>query len=213
MKRIAIYRLMLLPCCLTLVALMASSAIGQEPGSTAAAPFFRPTPNQKTSIRPVLDLTSNLAVLPAGGSILVRTPTGVFATIHGSGFTPGEAVTVWFVIFNHPEYCAATICNPSDVPTAATQASALNAGGAIIGPDGNLSFGAFRAFGDTSRAFVPGPGLIEPFSAQIHLVLRSHGKASSDPVILKSQLSEFFGGCPGGDGCTDREVSVHQPEP
>ena len=176
-------------------------------------PSFARRPTKKSAFGPSWDLTSNLDVLAAGGSILVRTPTGVFATIHGSGFTPGEAVTVWFVIFNHPEYCAAIICNPSDVPTAATQASALNAGGAIIGPDGNLSFGAFRAFGDTSRAFVPGPGLIEPFSAQIHLVLRSHGKASSDPVILKSQLSEFFGGCPGGNGCADREVSVHQPEP
>jgi len=192
---------------------MSASAIAQEPGGVAAVPFLRPTPTQKISIRPVMDLTDNGAVLAAGGSILVRTPTGVFATIHGSGFTPGEAVTFWFVFFNHPEFCAATICNPSDVPNAAVQASALNAGGVVIGADGNLSFGAFRAFGDTSRAFVPGQGLTEPFSAQIHLVLRSHGKASSDPVVLKSQLSEFFGGCPGGNGCTDREVSVHQPEP
>jgi hypothetical protein len=192
---------------------MSGSAIAQEAGGVAAAPFLRPTPNQKASIRPVMDLTDNGAVLPAGGSVLVRTPTGVYATINGSGLTPGEAVTFWFVFFNHPEYCAETICHPSDVPTAAVQASVLNAGGAIIGADGNFSFGAFRAFGDTARALVPGPGLSEPFSAQIHLVLRSHGKASSDPVMLKSQLSEFFGGCPGGNGCTDRELSVHQPEP
>ncbi len=209
-KRTAVNRALILSCCLTLIALTTGRALAQDTGSVS---FLCPTANQKISIRPMLEITDNFSVSPAGGSILVRSPTGVFATLHGSGFTPGDAVSVWFIFFNHSEYCAGTICTPDDAGTAATQASVLNAGGAIVGLDGNVSFGKFRAFGDTARALIPGAGLQEPFAAQIQLVFRSHGKASTDSATLKSQLSEFFGGCPGGNGCTDTLISVHQPEP
>jgi hypothetical protein len=53
-------------------------------------------------------------------------------------------------------------------------------------------------------------GLVEPFKAEIHLVVRTHGPASGDPAVLQAQLNMFNGGCPPNT-CGNVQVSVHQP--
>jgi hypothetical protein len=92
-------------------------------------------------------------------------------------------------------------------------ATLLNTGGVVVGPDRKVVFGAFRAVGDITGArpnFGTGNGILKPLTAEFHIVARSHGVANlMDPVALEQQLTTFFGGCPPNP-CTNLQRSVHQ---
>ncbi|MGH9768300.1 MAG: hypothetical protein ACREAB_12765 [Blastocatellia bacterium] len=227
MKRTIIGRLTLFGCCLALVAPMAaalatgkSGVKAQEPQDQDPQPTF-PTEyflwganqNQRITTRPVLNFSDH-SVVPATGTILVRTRDNVFATMYTAGLTPGTAVTFWFGIFNNPHNCATRPCTPADLSNPAVAGSIVNAGGRIIGADGAATYGAFRKVGDTTGVFSgagTGQGLLNPMRAEIHLVTRTHGPAiMNDPVMLSQQLSLFNGGCPPNT-CANLQASIHQP--
>jgi hypothetical protein len=179
----------------------------------APASGERATPGlRRVSVQPIM--TTMGGVVVPGGSILVRTKDGVFATVHAAGLVEGVAYTAWFVFFQKPEHCATDPCTAADVTNPDVETSLHNIGGRVIGADGAATFGGFRAVGDaTSPGGPPGTpnmGLVEPFKAEIHLVVRTHGPASGDPAVLQAQLNMFNGGCPPNT-CGNVQVSVHQP--
>jgi hypothetical protein len=158
----------------------------------------------------------------AGSSSLVRTDAGVSFTYHTSSLPPGQVVTVWIVVFNHPENCATRPCTaPADVFNPAVQGDFLYGGGHVIGGSGRGNFGGFLPVNDPSGSGLieigfpeMAVGLLNPLTAEIHLALHSHGPAGSGQV-LKAQLSSFLGGCltflgPDGiaDGPEDMPVAV-----
>lgn len=149
--------------------------------------------------------------VPNSGTTLSRDSTGLAFTFHTQGLAVGHVVTVWMAIFNQPENCATNPCTPADFSNPAANGLLVNSGGRVIGLDGSAAFGAFRGLGDiTGREAGSMDGLINPLRAEIHLVLRDHGVASGDPMILAQQLSMFNGGCPGGMGCANVQVSINQ---
>jgi hypothetical protein len=168
--------------------------------------------NPKISSRPVI-LLLNGATIPSAGSTLFRTKDGVYFDFHSSSIGAGTAVSAWMAVFNNPEYCATSPCTPADFDNPKTDATLLNTGGVVVGPDRKLVFGAFRAVGDITGArpnFGTGNGLLQPLTAEIHLVLRSHGPAFlMDPAALEEQLTTFFGGC-SVNLCLNLHASVHQ---
>lgn len=186
---------------------------GQEAQAQSTGQWWLPSPDPKTSFSPVLNFT-DLTVVPATGTMLVRKRDSVFATMNTAGLTPGTAVTMWWVFFNNPQNCATRLCKPADLANPAVQGTVASAGGKIIGADGTAAYGAFRAIGDTTGVFPglgTGQGLLDPLRAEIHLVTRSHGPALlSDPVLLGQQLSLFNGGCPPNT-CVNLQASIHQP--
>jgi hypothetical protein len=163
--------------------------------------------SSKTSIQP---LRVAGTVIPGTGSILVRTKEGVGATLHTFGLVPGNVYTLWVAVFNNPKECATNPCTVADVPNLDVQAVILWGSGQIAGEDGTADFGAFRAVGDTSGSAGLGTGtaLENPFKAQIHLVVRSHGPVI--PAMLSDQLSTFDGGCPPNT-CANVQAAPHQP--
>jgi hypothetical protein len=165
--------------------------------------------SSKTSIQP-LRVVGVGSVVPGTGSILVRTKDGVGMTLHAFGLTPGNVYTAWFGIFNNPKECATNPCSAADLPNPDVQAVILSGSGQIAGEDGTADFGAFRAVGDTSGSAGLGTGtaLENPFKAQIHLVVRSHGPVI--PAMLSDQLSTFDGGCPPNT-CANVQAAPHQP--
>ena len=146
---------------------------------------------------------------------LTRMPHGVAATFKTVGLTPGEAMTLWWVIFNHPEKCTDDACSFDDpfqvdesgqvlfdeagialVNQAGREVigfSLLRADGKVVETDGSAEFRGHLAVGDTTEAAV-GPGLLDPMKAEIHLVVKSHGPAI--PGSTHEQLNTFWGGCP-----------------
>ena len=163
----------------------------------------------KTSIQPLITF-SDRAVIPAGGSTLVRNGEGVYMSLHSAGLSPGTAVTAWWVFFNNPKRCATSPCSVADLSNPDVESSLVNATGRVVGADGTADFGAFKAVGDTTGAFT-GPGLLNSKKTEIHLVVRTHGPAILDnPDLLRQQLSMFNGGCPPNT-CANIQVSIHQP--
>jgi hypothetical protein len=150
------------------------------------------------------------------GSQLVRSKDGVFMTFHSQGLAPGTVATAWWVFFNDPKECATDPCRVADLlSNPASQPSLLYAAGRIVGPDGALDLGSFRAAGDTTggESFPPfpatNPGLLDPKRAEIHIVIRTHGPALTGGALAQ-QLTTFNGGCPPNT-CANVQVSIHQP--
>jgi hypothetical protein len=144
--------------------------------------------------------------------MLVRNDGGVTMTLHTSGLVPGNAYTVWWVIFNNPSACIGG-CGMDDLARPAVQASLAFATGHVVGND-VANFGAWLGVGDTGGVLSSPPspagpyGLLDSRTAEIHLVVRSHGSAL--PELLKEQISSFNGGCPP-NACMNVQAAVHLP--
>jgi hypothetical protein len=158
--------------------------------------------NLKTSIAQVKTFDGS-AVIPYAGASLSRNNDGVFMSLYTSGLTEGSVVTLWWAIFNNPKVCATPhSCGVPDLFNPDVEASIQYAGGSVIGVEQSAKFGGFLAAGDnTGFQILPGmpnpaPGIINTKKAEIHLVIRTHGQASTDPGILMQQLTTFNGGCP-----------------
>lgn len=187
-------RLTVLCCCVALVTLaLAGNVSSQSKGSG----------NLKTSLAPV-HVFGSTTVIPAAGASLSRNNDEVFGTISTSGLAPGHVVTLWWAIFNNPEFCAAPTCAPSDFNTPAVNGSLQYGGGTIADLGGRASFSGYLAEGDNTGAYAhpmfpnlpnPSPGIVDAKKAQIHLAVRSHGFPNMDPAILQQQLTSFPGGC------------------
>ncbi|MGH8072005.1 MAG: hypothetical protein ACRERE_43595 [Candidatus Entotheonellia bacterium] len=142
-----------------------------------------------------------------GESTLLRLAAALSATLETTGLTSGNAYTMWWVIFNNPEFCSLSPCTAADFANANVQASQVLAAGHVAGGSGKAGFASYLAVGDTSEA-VFGPGLLDPLGAEIHLVLRSHGRTI--PGMVDDQISSLNGGCPPNT-CTNVQVSRHLP--
>ena len=151
-------------------------------------------------------------------STLVRTAEGAHVLLETTGLTPGDAYTLWWVVFNYPDDCTKQGCLPQNLMEAKMAAMVKYGVGAIANEDGTATFEAFLAVGDVTGAldnssgfdfelFEPAPGLIEPLSAEFHVVLRSHGAALDDPT---EQLTTFNGGC--NPECFNVQMAMHIPD-
>jgi hypothetical protein len=164
--------------------------------------------------RPVF-WTWDLGGTPIGTSKLVRTGNGLSADFYTEGLTPGNAVTLWFVIFNHPGLCSGGMCGPDDMGVNnPAQGDFLFGGGHVVGDDGVETFGGHLKAGDTSRSGLaerlvqrgvcqegeacPTPGLTNPQGALVILALHDHGPALTGQALV-DQISTFLGDCDTGD--------------
>lgn len=151
--------------------------------------------------------------IPGAGALLVANDGGVTLRVNTVEVAP-EAHTVWWVVFNNPEFCqdpfaAGMECGAGDLENAAVQASVLYAAGNVTGSSGRSSYGARLNVGDDSEALF-GPGLLRPRTAEIHVVIRTHGPAI--PGMVHEQISTFNGGCEDGQPneglCDDVQFAV-----
>ena len=171
---------------------------------------------------------------PLGDSTVRRTADGVLATFQAGGVEPGQAITLWWVVFNQPENCSAPGCGPDDIfvggdPAAELDADAIAnadivasyAAGTVSSTDGTVSMASRLTAGEPGAGVIFGDGAVleDAAAAEIHLVTRSHGPAVTGRVV--DQTTSFEGGCESmlnppesadAEGeCVDIQYSVHQP--
>jgi hypothetical protein len=72
-------------------------------------------------------------IVAGSSSTLVRSDQGVTMTIHTSGFEPGAAHMVWWVIYDKPEHCATDPHTFADFENPDVQGPTLYATGKVIG--------------------------------------------------------------------------------
>ena len=150
----------------------------------------------------VWELENGITDNPVGESTLIRHKNRLNANYKTGGMTKGNAVTLWFIVFNYPELCAAGpfACTPADLGfDAPAQGDFMYAAGHVMG---NGHFGGHLKVGDNSRSGLAEllgcedctPGLINPDGALVLLATHDHGPAGKGQM-LKSQISTYTGGC------------------
>ncbi len=152
-----------------------------------------------------------------GSATLKRDDIGVRVEIETT-LEPGDAHTVWWIIFNNPDACAALVCAGTDLGNSDVNGAVLHATGGVADGDGNATFNAFLPLGlirlnrtETDRGrHRLGPGLQDPKGAEIHMVIRTHGPASGDVAELIEQISTFGGLCDVND-CEDVQAAIFSP--
>ncbi len=153
-----------------------------------------------------------------GSATLDRDDIGVRVEIETSSLVPGDALTVWWVIFNNPDACAAPVCALSDFGTADVNVAVLHATGGVADGAGDATFRAFLPLGlirlnrtETGRERHRfGAGLQNPKGAEIHMIIRTHGPASASVPERIEQMSTFGGLCDPGpmDPCADVQAAI-----
>jgi hypothetical protein len=165
---------------------------------------------------------------PADGkSILTRTDAMITSTVEGVNLVPGNAYTVWFVVFNNPAACSDE-CGEDDIFTdtgrneegvIAAQIGVGNATANVAKADGTAEFGAVLRpgpYADTGHqllfpAGLDGDALLlddNTMGAEVHIIIQDHGQARGGPQLL-DQLTYVETGCT--PYCEDIQFSVHQP--
>ena len=153
-------------------------------------------------------------------SIVSTNDDGATMNLHTEQLLANHIVTVWWIIFNHPEKCshgeAPFRCGQPDLSVAAVDASVVYASGDKVKWDGTYNADAVIKKNDVAGALF-GHGLTNPTGADIHLVVRDHGKMLQK--LTHEQSSTFGGGCsntppgtgvPGPNTCVDLQFSVHE---
>lgn len=150
--------------------------------------------------------------------------------VRTAGLEPGAAYTVWYVVFNNPEFCIngipdLTSCGEPDLLTPEVGGAVLYAAGHIVGASGRAGFASALNVGELSGCQEPfagfdlcGEGLTNPEGAEIHLVIRSHDEII--PSLLPTMFQTFSGGCTaesslgagtGPNECEDQQFVPFRP--
>ena len=136
---------------------------------------------------------------PAGSGLLTRLPNGIATeiTVDPGVIPAGDVVTLWGAIFNNPTECALATCDFPDMDNPAVEGSLVWLGSGIAG-SGSTPYTGDVMVGDASGDILqlfgapsPGPGLLSPAGAEIHVILRTHGPPISG--ALESQRQTFLG--------------------
>jgi len=130
--------------------------------------------------------------VPGAWSLVARNPSGLAMVIHAVGLTPGHAYAAWWVVFNAPEFCThpnavvGTRCGDGDLPTndgdPRVQATMAYATGHVVDGAAGVRTTDFAGWlpADAAIGANFGPGLLDPASAELHLVLTDLGSADAE---------------------------------
>ena len=153
-------------------------------------------------------LFSDGSAVPGAWSTLLTSSSGASFQLHTNGLPAGDEVTIWWVIFNHPENCShgalGLRCGEGDLSEPAVDASVVYGAGHVIGGSGMGTFGGWIGVGDTDGALF-GPGLTNPLGADIHFVVHDHGRLSPQQI---AEGTHNFGPCV--PECMDMQFSPHE---
>jgi len=142
------------------------------------------------------------------------------------------AVTAWWVVFNDPAACTAgpapdggtcLIIPVLDPPLVgdlfASNGCVIHGSGTVLDQKGRARLVASLVLSDlvddeSNPCILGTAGLLDPMTAEVHLVVRTHGKALRDRDLFLDQITTFNGGCAGGpvDGpnhCADLQAAFH----
>jgi len=190
-------------------------------GAAVAAGHLAPSTTDTQNVYWFADETDT-----GGNSFLTRTDGMVLAVVEAEELTPGDAYTLWWVVFNNPDACSDPGCGEDDIFAGddlniegiqEAQIGIGNATGNVAKADGTAEFGGRLKKNDTSGAHdivfpagLTGDALltVSGNDAEVHVIVQSHGQARGGPQLL-NQLTYLEAGCT--PLCGDVQFSVHKP--
>ena len=175
-----------------------------------AVPVSAAVSRDTTAVRSFVDTTVT------GSSTLIRHADSIQMTLQTSDVPSGHVVTVWWVIFNHPEFCqfgeaanpstgfAGTRCGAGDLgivpglaPDVRVDPLVAHAAGHVIGASGTATYASYLSTGAPHGQILIGSALTNPFGADVHLVVHDHDAIANLDNIGEEIRS--FGSVPGFD--------------
>ncbi len=153
-----------------------------------------------------------------GGVILIRDFHNrvINATMTTSAAVPDAAYSMWWAVFNFPQFCIVPrMCSSADIGSPdrdpRVKPSVFWAGGFVADSYGSANTSLRLVPGRTNREVFAGTdfGLISVRGPEIHLVLRTHETAGvAGPVA--QQIGTAGEACPMS-GCVNEFFSTHPP--
>lgn len=150
---------------------------------------------------------SGMAPGPVDGTsvVLEKGPFGAAMAIKSSGLTPGDVVTVWWVIIQNPDICKGEICTPLETMADGNVSDSVVslASSGVVADDGTISLASYLPKGEVDGNFFQ-TTFHNPEGAEYHLPIHNHGPL--DPNIAQEMLSSFRA------GCTDESLPDYYPQ-
>lgn len=132
-------------------------------------------------------------IVDGAGARLVRTDNNVSASFKAKDLNPGNVYTLWWIIVNNPDACAAFPCTAPEVLfNTDVQADVTYGGGIVAGGSGKGTISSHLAVGDLANSWL-GNGFQDARNSEIHLVVNDHGPKIPDQ--LGDMLHTYRGGC------------------
>ncbi len=129
----------------------------------------------------------------SGTATLTRSSQGLWADLEVNGLVVGNAYSLWWAIFDNPQGCDGP-CDATDLRgTRQAQGSLVNGGG-FVANGNSASHQSHLARHDVEGKSVEAgdpSGIDNTYGAEVHLVIRSHGLAETDPDDLALQTGTF----------------------
>ena len=138
-------------------------------------------------------------------AVLEKGAFGAAMAIKSSGLTPGDVVTVWWVVIQNPGVCKDDTCTPVETMVdgeLSDSVVALAASG-LVAEDGTISLAGYLPIGEVEGNFFD-TLFHSPEAAEYHLPIHNHGPL--DPEIAQDMLSSFRA------GCTDESIPEYYPQ-
>lgn len=146
------------------------------------------------------------------------TKNGATMQVHTQGLEPNGTYTLWFVFFNHPEYCTdppaysegVLRCGIADLFNDKADGSFVYGDGLVASGDWD-HFSGYRPVDEYPDGFEQiawGSGILtNPLGAEYQATLRYHGP--KDPDYMPDQIETLNGGCREGEPyhpCSDDQA-------
>lgn len=139
---------------------------------------------------PLIDVSASGAT---GKVTLTRTADGLRADIEVDGLVTGYAYSVWWAIFNNPQGCDAP-CDVFDLRNVTQAQGSLINGSGFVG-DGSTIFHQthLKRLDPEEKSVEAGDprGVPNTYNSEVHIVIRNHGPAETDPADLALQIGSF----------------------
>lgn len=166
-------------------------------------------------------IVSELGIVELAGSglsgtvTLTRSSRGLWADIEVGGLTAGYAYSIWWAIFDNPQGCEGP-CDASDLRNVRQAQGSLVNGGGFVAEGSTASHQSHLARHDTEGKSVEAgdaSGVDNPYGAEGHVVIRSHGEAETNPANLALQTGTFGTFCnlpdpPVPGGCANAGAAM-----
>ncbi|ANM29935.1 hypothetical protein ABI59_10645 [Acidobacteria bacterium Mor1] len=201
----------------TLVTLIVVSALALSTAAMAGAPIRVSRAGSMESVEAGEHLVFGTDRTVDGATILVRdfSQRQVNADISTSSLEADTAYSIWWAVFNHPEFCiepnACALADLGSLGDPRVRPSVFWAGGFVSDAFGSANHSIRLGVGPTTRELFAKTqpwGLLNLRGAEIHVVLRTHGPVGVAGPVHK-QIGTALEACPAG-GCANVFASIHR---
>ena len=178
----------------------------------ASAPI--PVEARSNDRAPLQNFSDGSLVGSGSHTTLQRNGDSVSVGVHSRNLVPGNAYTVWLVIFNDPGDCVDG-CGEDDLDAGTGDATVVWSGvGGVANGGGNLNGHGYVTEGNPQGYQVLFGEFTDAQGAEIHNIVRDHGPDTGDPAQTSTFEAECtpessFGFGSGDYACEDMQFSVH----